>query len=53
LESQKASLDAVVQTLLNTKALDPKNRTDLDESIQSTQLAVLAKINELLNKLGE
>ena len=48
LKSQKGNFEALVETLLNTKAVDPKNRTDLDESIKETQIKVLAELTRLL-----
>ena len=51
LNSQKASFEALVETLLNTNAAIPKNRTDLDDSIRATQEKVLRQLNSLLEEL--
>ena len=53
IEMRKSEFEAVVQTLLNTKAFNPDNGDDLDKSLKITLDKTLGALQQLLNQLGE
>ena len=53
IEARKLEFESVVQTLLNTRALNPDNRNALDYSLKLTLDKTLGALQQLLNQLGE
>ena len=53
IEARKLEFESVVQTLLNTRALNPDNRNALDDSLKLTLDKTLGALQQLLNQLGE